>query len=436
VQALPHISSRFPQGPRLLHHRLDDNAAVPAPSSAPGLPVLLFGGHIAALGVLRALAARDVPCYVVVHESDVITRSRWYRSPGQALPESSDSQVLAAYLESLPLERAVAIACSDEWSVAVAGLPDALRSRFLTSAPSRKAAEQLTDKDLFGALVTRLGIPHPQTFEIATSADLGAVSDDQLRNGFLKPRSSVLHRRAFGTKGSFVTSREAAVRRVEEAAKLGIEFVLQEWIPGPHSASILIDGFVDRDGVLQALTARRRIRQDPPRLGTSTSSVGISPDDVPDAVDAARRLLDEVSYRGIFNIEFKFDARDGQHKVIEFNPRPCWYTGTIARGGVDLPWMAYLDAQGMPVTKAGSYPAGRYAYYEFRDASAILRAMTSGRRPRGPILRTWLTGDRALFWWRDPMPALGGAGRALNRVAATSLARVRGARRVGSAGEP
>jgi predicted ATP-grasp superfamily ATP-dependent carboligase len=204
---------------------------------------------------------------------------------------------------------------------------------------------------------------------------------------------------------------------VEEAAGLGIEFVFQEWIPGKHAASILIDGHVDRDGVMRGLTARRRVRQYPPRLGTSTSSVGIQLTEVEEAVRAVRRLASELPYRGIFNVEFKFDARDGHFKIIEFNPRPCWYTGTIASGGVDLPWMAYLDAQGLPVPETDPYPTGRYAFYEFRDASAIAIALSSRRRPEGPILRPWLTGDRALFWWKDPMPAVGGAGRALGRLA-------------------
>lgn len=383
----------------------------------PRLPALIFGGHLAALGVLRALAARDVPCYVVVDEPDVIRRSRWYRSPGSTIPETTDSGELADYLRTLALPRAMAIACSDEWAVAVAGLPADLRERFPTSAPSREAAEQLTDKDLFGALVTRLGIPHPRTVEITGPDDLEQISDEELAHGFLKPTSSVHHRRAFGTKGSFVSSRAAARQRVEEAAALGIEFVFQEWIPGKHSSSILIDGLIDRDGVIRALTARRRVRQYPPRLGTSTSSVGIPLTEVEEAVDAVKRIVTDLPYRGIFNVEFKFDARDGHHKIIEFNPRPCWYTGTIASGGVDLPWMAYLDAQGLPVPEAGPYPTGRYAYYEFRDASAIALALSQRRRPEGPILGPWLTGDRALFWWRDPMPALGGAGRALGRLA-------------------
>jgi predicted ATP-grasp superfamily ATP-dependent carboligase len=395
--------------------------------------VLIFGAHITALGVLRALAARGIPCYVVDNTTDVIlSRSRWYRSPGRTLAETTDSSELADYLLSLDLERAVLIACSDRWALAVAGLPADVRERFAASASGRDTVEQLTDKNLFGALVSRLNIPHPGTVDINSPADLEQVTDEQLVNGFLKPTFSQLHWRVFGTKGSFVNSREAAVRRVEEATALGIEFVLQEWIPGKHSASILMDGLVDRDGAIRALTARRRVREDPPRLGTTASSVGIPLEGVAEAVDAVKRLLAEISYRGIFNIEFKFDSRDGHYKIIEFNARPCWYTGTIASAGVDLPWMAYLDAQDLPVPEARRYPTGCYALYEFADAKAIMRAMGSRRRPEGPVLRTWLTGDRALFWWKDPMPAVGGAGQALGRRVGRLFGRSRRAPMAGS----
>lgn len=390
-------------------------------AQSPGVPAIVFGRDIAGLGVLRALAARGIECYVGDDTDDVISRSRWYRSPGRSLPETDDGAVLADYLRSLDLERAVLMPSADDWVLAAAGLPDDLRQRFVTSGSDRDVVDQLIDKDRFGELVSRLDIPHPMTLEITGPADLEQLTDAQLADGFLKPTSSQLHRKHFGTKGSFVHSRAAAVERVEAAMALGISFVFQDWIPGPHAASILIDGIVDRHGDIRALTARRKVREYPARLGTTSSSVGIRPEQVEEAVDSVKRLLAEIGYRGLFNIEFKHDVRDGHYKIIEFNPRACWYTGTIVSGGVDLAWMAYLDALELPVPTARRYPTGRHALYEFGDAKAIAAAIRDRRRPEGSVLRTWLTGDRALFWWRDPMPALGGllsaAGRRLHRVA-------------------
>ena len=185
-----------------------------------------------------------------------------------------------------------------------------------------------------------------------------------------KPTESQLHNRHFGTKGSFVHSREEAARIVEQASGAGVTFMLQEWIPGNMSKTVLLDGFVDRDGRV-SMMARRRVRMNPPKLGNTVTAVTIPLEDVREATTALRLLLAEVKYRGIFNVEFKFDERDGHFKIIEVNPRPAWFIATIAKAGMDLPWMSYLDAQDLPVPESAGYRVGRYGVYELQDAVVL-----------------------------------------------------------------
>ena len=177
-----------------------------------------------------------------------------------------------------------------------------------------------------------------------------------MANGFLKPTESQRHNRQFGTKGFFVTSRDQARRLVDQATADGITFMLQEWIPGEPAKTILIDGFVDRDGKIPGMVARRRVRMDPPRLANTCSDVTIPLADVSGCLPALHTVLSAVNHRGVFNVEFKFDARDGQFKIIEVNPRPFWLIGHIAKAGLDLPWMSYLDASELPVPRAGAIP--------------------------------------------------------------------------------
>jgi predicted ATP-grasp superfamily ATP-dependent carboligase len=387
--------------------------------------VLILGAHIAALGVLRVFARRGIPAYVVDDTSNVIVRSRWYRSPGRTLPESSDADALAGYLESLSLPRAVLIPCSDQWALAVAGLPAEIRRRFPASVAPREAVEQFVDKDGFRALVDRLDLPRPRTLLIREPADLDRATDEDLANGFLKPTESHRHNRRFGTKGFFVHSRDAAVQLVEAASASGITFMLQEWIPGNMSKTFLIDGFVDRDGTIRAMVARRRVRMDPPRLANTCSDVTIPIGDVADCLPALHTVLEATKFRGIFNVEFKYDERDGIFKIIEVNPRPFWLIGHIERTGVDLPWMSYLDAQELPIPEPPPYQVGRYGMYEIPDATAIARAWGSFQRPEGPVLEPWLKGDKALFWWSDPLPAVSGVWQILGRRAGRAIGRFR-----------
>jgi D-aspartate ligase len=388
-------------------------ATVPA---TPRVPVLILGTHITALGVLRLLAARGVQSYVVDDTADIVVRSRWYRPAERLLLETSDSDELGAYLESLRMPPAVLVPCSDRWTLAVAGLPPRIQRRYPASVAPRDVIEGFVYKDRFGSLVERLGIPHPRSLLLRGPADLDRATDADLANGFLKPTDSQRHNLQYGRKGFFVPTRSAAARLIEQAGAAGITFQLQEWIPGNTSKLVQLDGFVDRGGAIPGMLARRRVRMDPPRIANTASSVTIPLAEVRQPAAEVRKLLAEVGYRGIFSAEFKFDERDGLFKIFEVNARPYWYIAHTAAAGVDLAWMSYLDAQELPVPHRASYRTGKYGLYEIADAAALMRAWTHFRRAEGPVLRPWLNGDHALFRWGDPLPAVVDVWRTLRRL--------------------
>lgn len=394
----------------------------------PAAPVLILGTHLPPLGVLRVLSGRGLSCFVVDATSDIIVRSRWYRAPERTLAESADSDALARYLDSLQVERAVLIPCTDTWTLAVAGLPTRMSGRFPASVPARSTVEQFVNKDQFKELVERLEIPHPRTLLIRGPGDLANVTEDDLLQGFLKPTYSKRYDRYFGGKGVFVTSREAALRHIAEAAAVGVEFMLQEWIPGNSSKTILIDGFVDRNGSVVAMVARRRIRTDHPKIANTASDVTIPFVEVEGVIPHLLRLFQDVHYRGIFNVEFKFDDRDRRYKIIELNPRPFWLVAHIASAGVDLPWLSYLDAQELPLPSARPYEVGRFGMYEIADATALVRAWSSLRLPEGPVIRPWLRGDHTVAWRGDLGPGIADVVRYLRRVVGTRFRRQRGPR--------
>jgi D-aspartate ligase len=369
-------------------------------------PVLILGKHITALGVLRTLAHRGIETYVIESTDDVITRSRWYRRPAMTLAETSDASELSDYLRALEIPSAVLIACGDRWTQAVAALPADVRERFPASMGSRDLVDLFIDKERFRTLVERLGIPAPRAAPVASPDDLERAAAGFPRPAFLKPTDSQLYARRYGTKGWFLEDMAAARAHVSEAVAAGTTFMLQDWIPGGPNHSIILDGFVDRHGRLRGIVARRRLRMDPPRLSNTAASVTIPLAEVAPAVADMRRLTEAVGYRGIFNVEFKFDDRDGTFRIIEVNARPFWMIAHVAKIGLDLPWMTYLDALQLPVPAMERYRLGRFAHYEVPDAASIVRALLHGRRPDGPVLRTWLTGDHSMFWWSDPVPGL------------------------------
>ena len=107
---------------------------------------------------------------------------------------------------------------------------------------------------------------------------------------------------------------------------------------GIHSVS----GFIDRTGEL--FVARNAVkvlqRSRPVGVGVCFESLPA----MPSLRAAALRLCRELSYFGIFEIEFLWF--DGRWNLIDFNPRLFSQVGMDIRRGAPLPLLACLDAAG------------------------------------------------------------------------------------------
>jgi predicted ATP-grasp superfamily ATP-dependent carboligase len=186
----------------------------------------------------------------------------------------------------------------------------------------------------------------------------------------------------------------------------GIELLLQEFVPGPPTSHVFLDGYVDRCGVMRACLARRRLRMHPRPFGNSTLSVTIPIDEASEAVTSLRRLFDGVGYVGLFDAEFKQDARDGMFKILEVNARPWWQLALATSSGLDVCAMAYDDALGRPLPATSVYRIGQTWVHPIPDLRAWRTARKLGDRAGGFPLRLWFGGANAVFSRDDPKPAV------------------------------
>ncbi len=377
------------------------------------VPVLVLGGGVTGLGVIRAFGRRSVPAHLVADAGDPAWRSRYARAMpgGAAAPGESD---LAGYLAGLPFDRAVLLPCSDGWARAVATLPGEVAARFRSSSPSSGALGQVVDKARFAELARRAGVAHPATWPLTNRSDLDAVPDDAFVSAFLKPRDSQAFFRRYGVKGFWVRSREEAARRLRDVQAEGLQVQLQAYVPGPPEHHVFVDGLVDRSGTVRCRFVRRRLRMYPPDFGNSTLMESIAPAEAPEAVAAAERLLAAVGYRGIFSLETKRDARTGACHALELNPRAWWYVGFAVECGADVCRLAYEDALGGPVATIATYRTGQrcaYPYYDWHAARPSERGAAAVFAWTGEMLRA-----RQPVWARDdPWPAAREVLRTLGR---------------------
>lgn len=365
------------------------------------MPALVLGGGITGLGVLRILARARIRSLLVAGPDDLAFASRHAR-PAPASTGTNPAQAdLRGWLSGSSLERAVLIPCSDHWVRTVAALPAELSRRFPASVPQSDALEVALDKSRFASLLARLRIAHPRTWPVAFDSDLVALPSDAFAHAFLKPRDSQAFFARYGVKGLWVKHRDEAATRLAELNAAGLPVQLQEYVPGPPTSHIFVDGFADRTGTIRALLARRRLRMFPTDFGNSTLMVTIRLSEAAGAVDAVRAMVEALEYRGVFSVEFKQSEADGRWHALELNARPWWYVDYAARAGIDVIRLAWLDAQELPVETLSDYQIGRRCIYPYYDLFAV-------RASGGGVIR-WLASipgaDQPVFRMSDLGPS-------------------------------
>ena len=143
--------------------------------------------------------------------------------------------------------------------------------------------------------------------------------------------------------------------------------------------------------------------------------------------DLGLRLFRHVGLKGVANVEFKRDPRDGVLKLIECNARFTAANGLLTASGYDLGLFVYNRLAGNTPPPLGErdYTEGRRLWYPAADFFAFQEL----RRQRRLDTRSWLRSIchaqvLPYFEWQDPVPSIVLARRILRRVAVENVRRV------------
>ncbi len=391
----------------------------------PEIPALILGGDwLCPLSVIRSLGRKNVPLFATGTDRSFVSYSRWHCAAPAAWGDPPTATTLSEYLTKLPVDRLVLIPCTDEKALAVARLAPPLAARFPASLASLESLSALIDKGRFAGLLEQLGLPHPRTFCVRSEDDWAHLPGDAFVDAFLKPRDSQAFRRRYGVKALHFRTPSEAIALALEARHAGLEVMLQEYVPGPPTHHYMVEGLVDRTGRVCGRFVRQRLRMFPPDFGDSTYMVSVPLDRVREAVECLDRLFAHLSYRGVFEAEFKYDERDGQFKLLEVNARPWYFISFAADCGVDLCEMAYWDALGVAVEPVGAYEVGRHCVVG-ADSFGCWQLFRQGRLTAWAWLRSWVGARQLLFSWDDPLPGFARLVHHVWIVAARQLARIK-----------
>ena len=192
--------------------------------------------------------------------------------------------------------------------------------------------------------------------------------------------------------------------------------IVQEWIPGGEDCLHSCNLYITRSGEVACSFVAKKLRQWPPKAGTSASGESVLDQRV---ADMAVALFAAAGHVGLGYIEAKYDARTDRYVLIEPNiGRPTGRSAIADGGGVALLFTAYCDSLGIPIPAPGRQAdtPNKWVYLR-HDVQAAVVGMARGELT--PL--AWISslrGDKTFAVWdrADPRPFFVDIARTISRV--------------------
>ena len=363
--------------------------------------------HHGGLGVIRSLGRLGVPVYGV-HEgpfapaaSSRFLHGRYFWNPG--VYDAARIREGLLRLADRIGEPAVLFVTDDAGAIFLAEHGETLRSQFLFPHPQPDLPRRLAGKYSLYQLCRELEVPTPRVVLADSTARIRQFAADA---GF--PLVAKLtepwhgHRTVHSTT---IVADSAALREIWTACgQASASLMLQEFIPASVQSDWFFHGYCDSRSVCSPSFTGIKERSYPARAGLT--SLGCSADNRRLRTQMCR-FLSAISYRGIMDLDIRLDARDGEFKVLDFNPRlGAQFRLFTDTAGTDVAIAQYLDLTGQELPH-GEQISGRRFLVESYDPLAAVSYWRAGELG----VQTWAASlrgvDETAWFARDDLRPFG-----------------------------
>ena len=367
-------------------------------------PIILGGIYVNSLGVVRDLAKAGKYSIVLHHNRFGIAGKSRYASEVICPDPWIDPSGLIEFLLELGkrlVGKGVLLVTDDKYLEVVSSASDELAPYYHCTFPDFEKLGKMLDKNRQYLEASQLKIPVPETRLFKTG--ISKANLRELRLPFLiKGLEGKEFARVVGKQVVKIQSFEDLEKFFQIGEKIPV--IVQEEIPGPDENLVTFGSFINSSGEVIAEFTGRKLLQFPPRFGTCLIGESV---EIPEIREYGKKLLKAFEFHGISQVEFKYDPRDHQYKLIEINGRYWKWHSLSAESGVNLSALAYKDIIGDPSLNAGdgiqTFEKRWIVWIEllryllFTQSDSLLEKIKNLRYVKFPL-------SSALFTWSDPYP--------------------------------
>jgi predicted ATP-grasp superfamily ATP-dependent carboligase len=392
-------------------------------------PVVVVNGKLGALAIMRSLGPLGVPLYGVDADPRApamlsrYCRERFLHRLDEARPEEFVSKLLE--VGRRVGRAAILIPTSDETAQIVVDHAEALSRSFVFPRNSPEMVRRLVSKKGMYEMALQHAVPTPVTLFPQSLADVRAFLPKVAFPVMLKG----IHGHLLEARGhdKMVVVHSANELLAKYSAMEDPEMpnlMLQEYIPGEDDQIYIFNGYFDRSSRCLAGFTGHKIRQFPVHVGCASLGVCRSNEEV---ARTTIRFMQAIGYRGVLDIGYRYDPRDGQYKVLDANPRVGQaFRLFVAENDMDAVKSLYLDLTGQEQFAIVPREGRRWLIEDYDLISSLHYYQEGTLRPLQWLRSFAGVEEAAWFSWRDPLPFLVMLGRLAWRLGSWATKRLVG----------
>ena len=328
-------------------------------SSGCKIVPVIIGSSFNAYGIVRSFGEEGIPSLLVTDSPKCFVSKSMYLidTVFAESPDNDDDAFINALCrlgKRMAPYRGMLFPTHDEQMVAIAKHPEKLSPYYEMPFSGYETLSEIFDKARFSKACAECGVP-VLIEKLVDNRDKALACLESMRLPlFVKINSWDIETiRSLGGKNQLCFDADSYIDLIESfyCKQSDGELLVQEYIDDSDRLMPNVNTFTDANGVPQCVFVSEKVRQFPPRTGTSTATNAVDPEDeeYQEIVCYAKRILKRFKFYGLAGIEFKFDARDNLYRVIEMNPRSEFpnYLQTLV--GQNMAYQLYRYHLGYPV---------------------------------------------------------------------------------------
>ncbi len=364
--------------------------------------VIILGGFIQALSLVRSLAELKIPIYVAENKKCIAGFSRYCRkfliSPDSDSPELTNFLIDVA--KKYKLSGWLLIPTNDFLVENLSQNKNALQKYYNFIVPSQDELYRIINKRNLLEAAENCGTNIPNTcyidcIEKAKNFRYPLLIKGNYGCSFFQ----IMHKKAYEV--SSYTELTKTLDIITQSINTH-DLMIQELIPSRKKDHVVSFTCFADNGEIRSFWMGQKLRERPIDNGTATFAESIF---LKELLLQATPLMKTLSYTGVCEIEFLYDHRDNKWKLIEINPRTWKWVGLAKACGIDYAKMLYLyvnkEAQKYPST----YRVGIKWIDYFTDPIVGMRLIMAKRISiKDYLLSLKGTVIPAIWNWKDPLP--------------------------------